>query len=263
MKRGMVISPTRLMEASESCIENVHRHGLPAQRQIVATLFNDAMTYRRWEVEHYRLMRSVAEDPRFHSERRRLRTTCFALTHSKALFEYLRSNRVTGEDRVAVFRAVYGTVDYARAVVAEHGRFLRATWSRLCADHIGATLLHDAVFIASLQDYETAYLDYVSLYCGNVIAESRGADYAPATLVGYTKISAATMRAELLALNPKATERPPTPAKPGASNPDLSETVRMLRPGLAKRTRSVARVSVASAEFPLPPAPVRGRVLVA
>jgi hypothetical protein len=233
MKRGLVISPARLMEASESCIEDVHRYGLPAQRQIVEALFNDATTYRRWESEHFRLMQSVAEESRLDGERYRLRMTCFSLTHSKALFEYLRARRVTGTDRVAVFRAFYGGLDYSRAVIAEHGRFLRATWSRLCADHIGATLLRDAVFVASLQDYESAYLDYVSLYCGNAIAESRGTDYAPATLVGYTKDSVATMRAKLLSLNVRVIERPATPKSPAVRSGDLTETVRILRPRLA------------------------------
>jgi hypothetical protein len=208
------ISAIRLMEASESCIETVYRHGSPGEQQFVERLFDNPTTYSRWESEHFRLMRFVAEDPHPASELYRLRRTCFALTHRKALFEYLRNNRVTGADRIAVFRAIYGSVDYSRAVVAEHGRFLLATWSRLCSDHVGAALLNDAAFVGSLPGYEIAYSDYLALYCGRVIAENRGEEYSQESLVGYTKDAAAEMRTKLLTLAPRpAVVQVATPAK--------------------------------------------------
>lgn len=197
------VSATRLMEESESRIETVRRQDWSPHRQIVEKLFESPRTYMRWESDHFRLMRNIAQDMRADSEVNQLRHACFALIHNKALFQYLRDNQVTGSDRTAIFHAYYGAQDYSSAVIAEHGRFLRATWSLLCADHIGANVLRDPVFIQDLPDYEATYAEYVGLYCGRIVAEQRGIEYASQSLIDYMKNAAAERRVAMLAVAPR------------------------------------------------------------
>ncbi len=54
----------------------------------------------------------------------RLRKTSFSLPHRQALFEHIRTAQVTGSDRAALFAAFHISTSYAKAVLAEHGRFL-------------------------------------------------------------------------------------------------------------------------------------------
>ena len=201
-RRG--ISVTRLMEESELHIDNVRRQDSSPQQQIVERLFASPKTYIRWESEHFRLMQFIGEDLRADNELHKLRKACFRLTHSKALFEYLRDHKVTGADRSAIFRVYYfGALDYSEAVIAEHGRFLRANLSLLCADHIGASLLRDETFIESLPGYQSMYADYVALYCGRIIAENRGLEYASELLINDMKKATSETRIKMLAVIPR------------------------------------------------------------
>src|ERR1700754_213474 len=96
-----------LMGESEAHIECLAREGTTAQAAIAQRMLEEPHLYRHWEAEHDRLMRSVAETRAQHQVAA-LRTACFGLIHRKAMFEYLRINRVTGRDRHAVFSLVYG-----------------------------------------------------------------------------------------------------------------------------------------------------------
>ena len=81
-------------------------------------MLDDLQAYRRWEAEHDRLMRSVANERNRMGQLVALRSAAFALIHRKALFEYLRDQKVTGRKRHEVFKLVYGDRDYAKSVVA-------------------------------------------------------------------------------------------------------------------------------------------------
>lgn len=194
------ISSTRLMDESEFYIRALrHRPDLDGA-DLCEALFDSPKTYCRWESGHFQLMKSVASDLRADSQTMRLRRTCFSLSHQKALFEYLRNYKVVGKERVAVITALYGAVDYNNAVIAEHGRFQRSSWSLLCADHLVEALLNDALFERELGAYQALYADYFALYCGNVIASSRGEDYALQPLIGQLKRAAARKRDWMMAL---------------------------------------------------------------
>ena len=116
--RVNAITHARLMEESESRIENAARAGTPTQALIARRMLDDLQAYRRWEAEHDRLMRSVANERNRMGQLSALRSGAFALIHRKALFEYLRDQKVTGRKRHEVFKLVYGERDYAKSVVA-------------------------------------------------------------------------------------------------------------------------------------------------
>lgn len=223
------------MQESEAYIQTVHNQSLSAQEPVCEQLFDNPKTYGQWEASHFQLMTSVADPQRTDAETLRLRQACFALTHRKALFEYLKENKVVGAERVAIFSSLFGPVDYTNAVVTEHGRFLRSTWSLLCADHLETALLYDHTFVVELAEYRTAYADYFSLYCGRIVAAVRGEDYALDPLIAYMKRQAADIRRRMIALplhrpqqisvNPdagRATSGPrPRPARPYYYSPSF------------------------------------------
>jgi hypothetical protein len=129
-------------------------------------------TYRRWECEHAQMMRSVAEQARLENQVTALRSTAFALVHRRALFEYLRKRQLTGIKRRKAFALFYGCRDYANAVLAEHGRYVRCSSSYVCTHYLGEHLLHDQAFDEPLQLYEERYSEYFEAYCDVELAQS-------------------------------------------------------------------------------------------
>src|SRR6185369_17330315 len=120
------VSHLRLMEESEARIADIARDGHPAQALIARRVLDDTRLYQRWEAEHDRLMRSVAGEARGQRQATALRRASFGLIHRKAMFEYLRQEKITGRERHAVFELVFGEQhDYAVAVIQEHGNFVR------------------------------------------------------------------------------------------------------------------------------------------
>jgi len=188
------------MQESESYIETLHHESFSTNQAILEPLFDNPKTYGQWEAGHFRLMKSIAEDMRVVSQAMRLRKTCFALMHQKALFEFLRNNKIVGNERNAIFSTLFTSLDYSNAVIAEHGRYLRSTWSFVCADHLSSALLHDGFFEHELENYQAIYADYFAAYCGRIIAENRGEEFALEPLITHLKVMAAEKRKGMLTL---------------------------------------------------------------
>jgi hypothetical protein len=198
--RAQGLSHSLLMEESESCIEDVARKGATAQAQIARRVLDDTRLYRHWEAEHERLMRSVAES-RPMQQVAALRNACFGLIHRKALFEYLRQQKITGRDRHAVFELIYGDQDYVTAVLAEHGNYVRSASSLLCSHHLGLSLLADRAFGEPMLRYEQQYADYFRVFCGSALASNRyNNDDTLSTLVPYLKRQLGILRRAILAM---------------------------------------------------------------
>jgi hypothetical protein len=161
----------RLMEESELRVEMTpHLH---SQADAVASrLFERAEIYRRWESEHARLMKVVAEQARLTNQITALRSTAFGLVHRRAFFEYLRDRHVTGAKRRRLFAIFYGCRDYANAVVSEWGNYVRCSSSYLAANYLGSNLMEDAAFDEPLQLYEQWYMEYFRSYCDCELAET-------------------------------------------------------------------------------------------
>jgi hypothetical protein len=191
------------MEESESRIENLARDGSTAQALVARRVMEDTHLYRHWEAEHDRIMRNVALETRPLRQVTALRTACFGLIHRKALFEYLRQQRITGRDRHAVFELIHGDQDYVKAVVAEHANFVRSTSSLLCSSHVGLNLFYDRAFGDPMLRYEQRYADYFRAFCGSALASNRyNNDDTLSTLVPYLKRQLGKLRQSILALPP-------------------------------------------------------------
>jgi hypothetical protein len=129
-------------------------------------------TYRRWEMEHDRLMRTISDRERLAEQVTVLRRTVFALVHRRAVFEYLREAQVTGEKRRRALALFYSSRDYTDAVLREHGNYVRCSSSYLCTHHLGEHLMHDAAFYEPLLLYEEWYGEYFRAYCDTELADT-------------------------------------------------------------------------------------------
>jgi hypothetical protein len=129
-------------------------------------------TYRRWELEHDRLMHTVSDRGRLAEQVTALRSAVFALVHRRAVFEYLRARQITGTKRRRALALFYGCRDYTNALLREHGNYVRCSSSYVCAHHLGEHLMHDAAFNEPLQLYEEWYAEYFRAYCDTELAET-------------------------------------------------------------------------------------------
>lgn len=161
----------RLMEESEWRVERATYSRAPAD-VVASRVFETRDTYRRWALEHDRLMRAVSGKDYMAHQVTALRSTAFSLLHKRAVFEYLRDRTLSGSKRHKLFALFYGCRDYTNAVLAEHGNYIRCSSSYLCAHHIADELLHDAAFSEPLQLYEQFYSEYFSAYCDCELAET-------------------------------------------------------------------------------------------
>jgi hypothetical protein len=147
---------------------------------VASRLRQSADTYRRWEAEHARLMRTVSEQGRLAGQMAALRATAFGLVHRRALFEYLRERHVTGAKRHRLIALFYGCRDYTNAVLAEHGNYVRCSSSYLCTHYLGEQLMHDSAFDEPLQLYEEWYGEYFGAYCDVALAQTEEEKHASA-----------------------------------------------------------------------------------
>jgi hypothetical protein len=202
--RSPGISYVRLMEESESRIADIAREGPSAQAVIAQRILNDTRLYQRWAAEHDKLMRAVAAEPRGTRQSTALRRACFGLIHRKAMFEYLREQKITGRDRHAVFSLVFGERDYVTAVLKEHGNYVRSASSLLCSNHLGLRLLEDRAFGEPLARYEQLYADYFRAFCATALSadESKSAQTL-STLLPYLKQQLSNLRRAILAMPPE------------------------------------------------------------
>lgn len=162
-------SKRRLMAESEFWISEAVTDGSESQRLAAERIVDDPQTYRIWEAQHARLMQRVANATSSKGQLFTMRSIAMSLIHRKAVFERIRHERVFGADRHAVFEFLYGPIDYANAVVTEHGHFIRASCSYYCATELGSHLLRDATFRTRLGEYEHAYDEYFSSYLHSVL----------------------------------------------------------------------------------------------
>jgi len=189
-----------LMDQSEARIADLAREGSTPQALIARRMLEEPNLYRHWESEHDRLMRSVAETRALHQVSA-LRSTCFGLIHRKAMFDYLRVQKVTGQDRHAVFELIYSGQDYARAVVLEHNNYLRSLSSLACSHHLGLALLDDRTFGDPMSRYEARYADYFRAFCNSALKSNQyNNEDTISTLLPYLKRQLGILRRAILAM---------------------------------------------------------------
>jgi len=161
----------RLMEESETRVQmSIYLH-TPADAA-ARRMLDCPETYRRWEVEHDRLMHTISDRERLSEQVTALRKSVFALVHRRAVFEYLRESQITGEKRRRALALFYGCRDYTDAVLREHANYVRYSSSYLCTHHLGEHVMHDAAFYEPLILYEEWYAEYFRAYCDTELAET-------------------------------------------------------------------------------------------
>jgi len=167
------LSHDRLMEESQQRLANAMVSGLPNEERLATRILDNGRDYLRWESEHATLMRRIAAERLPSVQTAQLLDISLALIHRKALFEYLRDDRVRGIRRQAVMAHFFTHRDYASAVVAEHGRYVQSAASYLCSSHVGSHLMFDALFESPLAEYEDLYASYFRSYCDLAVAGDR------------------------------------------------------------------------------------------
>lgn len=161
------------MEESQRRLSNAVRSGEPDEERVATRILDNTRVYQRWENEHATLMRQIAVERLPGVQKAQLLTVSLSLIHRKALFEYLRDERIRSVRRQRIMTHFYSHRDYASAVVAEHGRYMHSAASYLCSSHVGSNLMFDALFGTPLAEYEDLYAGYFKAYCDVALASER------------------------------------------------------------------------------------------
>jgi hypothetical protein len=196
---NVVVSLDRLMEASSEYLVDAQHSNLATEQTVANRILESAKDFRRWEDAHATLMRPISGERGSAAQRAALLSGALSLVHRKALFEYMRDRQIRGDERHRLVAHFFSDMDYARAVVNEHGNYLRSAASYLCSSRVGAEVMFDSVFQAPLIEYEALYEAYFTTYCDSALTNAqRPAHTAP--LLRLMKQQVCDWRAALLAL---------------------------------------------------------------
>jgi hypothetical protein len=197
------INQARLMEESELCIAESAKSGAPAQMLVASRLLAHPETYRRWESEHFQLMRRVSMHRYLDRQVVALRSTALTLMHRKAVFEYLQERQLTRQQRHKLMAMFHSLKDYAASLIAEHGNYVRGASSYWCSHHLARRLMKDSAFAEPLLLYQERYTDFFRVHCDVELAESESEKQAVASLrllQPLLKMQLAEARQEILSM---------------------------------------------------------------
>lgn len=184
---SLAISHARLMRESTDRVAGALRSDDSTEQMIARRLLENPATWSIWESEHSDLMRQVAVYGLRKTQAAILKKAAFRLIHRKALFEYLRNDWVRGDMRRRIVEAFHPTWSYSRAVIAEHGVYLRKACSYLCTSHVGSGLVHDVGFLGPMARYEALYGEYFDAYCRTYFGDVAAEEPANAVLLPLLK----------------------------------------------------------------------------
>jgi hypothetical protein len=159
------VDHNRLMRESTDRVYSALHSENPNEQLVASRLLESPAAFRTWENEHSGLMREVANPSFKRTQAALLKKATIRLIHRKALFEYLRDQRIRGTVRRRIMVSFHPAQDYTRSVIAEHGLYLRKACSFLCASHVGGNVVHDAGFFDPMKRYQDLYAEYFQLFC--------------------------------------------------------------------------------------------------
>ena len=162
---GNSVDHKRLMRESTDRVHSALYSENPNEQLVASRLLESPAAFRTWESEHSGLMREVATGFR-RTQAALLKKAAFRLIHRKALFEYLRDERVRGSARQRIVTSFHPTQDYTRSVIAEHALYLRKACSFLCTNHVGGKVVRDPGFLFPMSRYQAIYAEYFRIFCG-------------------------------------------------------------------------------------------------
>ena len=155
----------RLMRESTDRLRSALYSDNPNEQLVASRLLESPAAFRTWESEHSGLMRVVA-NPRFrHTQAALLKKATFRLIHRKALFEYLRHERIRDSVRRRIIISFHPAQEYTRSVIAEHGLYIRKACSFLCTSHVGGNVVRDPGFFDPMRRYQELYAEYFQIFC--------------------------------------------------------------------------------------------------
>jgi hypothetical protein len=155
----------RLMRESTDRVYSALHSENPNEQLVASRLLESPAAFRTWESEHSGLMREVANPSFKRTQAALLKKATFRLVHRKALFEYLRDERIRGAVRRRIIGAFHPAQDYTRSVIAEHGLYLRKACSFLCTSHVGGNVVRDSSFFDPMRRYQELYAEYFQIFC--------------------------------------------------------------------------------------------------
>ena len=155
----------RLMRESTDRVQSALYSADPNEQLVASRLLENPAAFRVWEGEHSGLMLEVAHPSFRRTQAALLKKATFQLIHRKALFEYLRDERIRGSVRRRIITAFHPAQDYTRSVIAEHGLYLRKACSFLCTSHVGGNVVHDPAFFDPMRRYQELYAEYFQVFC--------------------------------------------------------------------------------------------------
>jgi hypothetical protein len=166
-----------LMRESTDRVQEALYSDNPNEQLVAGRLLESPAAFLTWESEHSGLMREVATGFR-RTQAALLKKAAFRLIHRKALFEYLRDERVRGSARRRIVVSFHPTQDYARSVISEHALYLRKACSFLCTNHVGSKVVRDPGFLYPMSRYQAIYAEYFQIFC-NTHFNTNSADTEP------------------------------------------------------------------------------------
>ena len=163
MHRNTVTHEFLMRESTDRVQEALYSDN-PNEQLVASRLLESPAAFRTWESEHSGLMREVATGFR-RTQAALLKKAAFRLIHRKALFEYLRDERLRGSARQRIVVSFHPTQDYTRSVIAEHALYLRKACSFLCTNHVGGKVVCDPGFLYPMSRYQAIYAEYFQIFC--------------------------------------------------------------------------------------------------
>lgn len=217
---GAELTLTQLMDASEERLGAAARSGSRHEQLIASRLRDNPRDYRRWELEHSAHMERVLKAPRRSQQAIALLSLGFALTHRRALFEFLRTTNLRGWRRRQLVKHFHGGHSYSQAMVAEHGTYLRSAASLICVEHLGTSTLPHPAFGDPFLKYQHSYVEYFRTYCHSAMTpESAPETDTEQALLPALKFDLLEMRSKLLAMTTEPAARTPTAKSRASSRP--------------------------------------------
>lgn len=134
-------------------------------RQLMAS----PAAWQAWESEFRTSLRRCTQYRHRIWQQRGLREASMSFVHRAAPFRFLRDGRVSAENRRLLMGRLHGDHSFSRALILEHGNFVRSECSQSCAEYIGAARLGDPLLARSVRRYERVYAEYFDAYCESVI----------------------------------------------------------------------------------------------
>jgi hypothetical protein len=164
------VTHERLMRESTDRVQSALYSKNSNEQLVASRLLQSPAAFQTWEREHSGLMRVIANPGFRRTQAALLKKTTFRLIHRKALFEYLRDERIRGDSRQRIIHYFHPAQDYTRSVIAEHGVYLRKACSFLCTSHVGSHVVGDPWFFNAMGRYQELYAAYFQCFCSTQFA---------------------------------------------------------------------------------------------